>query len=85
MLYSDHLPKDQNVFTAQLVERLLNSDEGVSEDIFYILLGLSLTMPNCESRDYIKSMLNDVDATDGHFYLTDFEGMFTPDTTKGSD
>jgi hypothetical protein len=85
MLYPNHLPKDQNVFTAQLVENLLNSNEGVSEDIFHILLGLSFAMPDCESRKYIKSMLNDVDATDGYFYLKEFKGMFTPNTMKESD
>ncbi len=64
-----HLTYDAHV--AKLVERLLDSESGISEEVFDLIHKMSIEMPDCLSKKYIRKMLHDADAMDGYFYLKD--------------
>jgi len=60
---------DPTIWTAYLIERSLDTDEGVSEKIYYAMYKVVKTMPEGFPREYIEYMLYWADATDGFFYL----------------
>ena len=68
---------DPNVWTAYLIERCLDTDEGVSEDVCDAMHKVAEAMPECPAQGYIQKMLYEANATDGFFYLKeDFDKLF---------
>ncbi|MBC8522981.1 hypothetical protein H8D29_03540 [PVC group bacterium] len=71
---------DPNVWVAFMIERCLDTDEGVNEQAFDAMNNLIEALPISASRDYIERMICSTRATDGHFYLKDdFPFLFGKD------
>ena len=70
--------------TAFLIERLLDRDTGVNEEVFSTIFAISDSMVPCTARTYIKKMIIEADATDDQFYLKeDFPFLFGKSFHKG--
>ena len=80
------ITNDPNVWTAFLIERCLDDDNGVSERAFDAMNNLIEALPECESREYIERMICSTQATEGSFYLKDdFPFLFGKDFLSGWD